>query len=237
MEGGPTMKAVDRLRRDHTILRAKLEVLESALRMGPETWFVLREVCFTLARQLRDHIKREEELVVACRNALDPRVLAEVSVEHHDEPEHLRAINRLFVSEAGHSLERIKPALTEVIQGLRRHMEEEEHELFPLLERVFTEHEPSQKTMPVGSSRLDEVMTVNRVVQQFPRTKTVFERLFINVPMEGCSCLDEVAWRHGMESGELLAHLEEAIASCGCAHRGTREPSKSELLETVAEQN
>jgi len=30
------MNAIERLRRDHVILRAKLDVLESALRMGPE---------------------------------------------------------------------------------------------------------------------------------------------------------------------------------------------------------
>ena len=74
------MRAIDRLRRDHQILRSKLDVLETALTMGPETWFVLREVCFTLARQLRDHMRREEELVMACRQALHPKVLAEIAV-------------------------------------------------------------------------------------------------------------------------------------------------------------
>ena len=64
------MNTVGRLRRDHAILRAKLDVLEAALRMGPEVWYVLREVCFTLARQLRDHIKREEELVAGCRQTM-----------------------------------------------------------------------------------------------------------------------------------------------------------------------
>ena len=227
------MDAIHRLKRDHTILRTKLDVLESALQMRSDAWFVLREVCFTLARQLRDHIKREETLVRIARNTLippptggsgtlppvgggmNPRILAEVALEHKDEPRHLRTINRLFVSESGHSLEHIRPALAEVIHGLRRHMDEEERELFPILERVLAEG----LMIPMAerpTSHLDETMTVNRIVNEFPATRTVFERLFIGVPTEGCDCLDEVAWRHGMESRDLLKRLEEAI-TCSCS--------------------
>ena len=217
------MRAVERLRRDHAILRSKLDVLEAALRMGPETWFVLREVCFTLSRQLRDHIKREEDLVAACRKAITPPVLAEVVVEHRDEPAHLRTINRLFLSESGHALDRIRPALQEVIHGLRHHMASEEAELFPMLERVLSEHDvPEPGETP--RARLDETMTVNRVIQVCPGARPVFERLFVNVPMEGCSCLDEVAWRHGMESRELLAKLEDVMASGGEPQEANRDP-------------
>ena len=232
------MSAVERLRRDHKILRAKLDVLDAALRMEPETWYVLREVCFTLARQLNDHIRREDDLVAACRKAMipppphssgsggmippppqssgsggmNPKVLAEVVIEHHDEPEHLRTINRLFVSEEGHSMARIRPALEAIITGLRHHMAEEEAELFPILERVLGEPAAQAPARVASPAHLEEGMTVNRVVQEFPKARPVFERLFVNVPMEGCNCLDEVAWRHGMESRELLGALEGAIA-------------------------
>ena len=94
------MNAIERLKRDHAILRSKLDVLEAGLRMGPKTWYVLREVCFTLSRQLRNHRQRERDLVMACRKAMKPHGLAEVAVEHRDEPEHLRTINRLFVGPA-----------------------------------------------------------------------------------------------------------------------------------------
>ena len=149
--------------------------------------------------------------MAACRKAMNPKVLAEVVVEHHDEPAHLRTINRLFLSERDHTLERIRPALQEVIDGLRRHMSAEEVELFPILERVLSEHEVAEP-VELPDARVDETMTVNRVLQTFPGTRPVFERLFVNVPIEGCSCLDEVAWRHGMESRELLAKLEDVLA-------------------------
>ena len=220
------MNAIERLRRDHRILRSKLDVLEAGLQMEGDTWYVLREVCFTLSRQLRDHIKREDDLVIACRKAMNPKVLAEVAVEHKDEPAHLRTINRLFVSASGHSLERIRPELTEVIHGLRHHMAEEEAKLFPILERVLKEQEVAEPAEAVpGPQAVDETMTINRIVQEFPTTKPVFEWLFINVPVEGCACLDEVAWRHGMEAQELLQRLEEAIASCSCATRRTAAPA------------
>ncbi len=215
------MNAVDRLRRDHQILRSKLDVLETALRMGDETWYVLREVCFTLSRQLRDHIRREEQLVASCRRTMTPKALAEVVVEHRDEPAHLRTLNRLFVSSPTHAVDRIGPALTEVIHGLRHHMAEEERELFPIFERVLAEREPSQLPATPAKRFFDETMTVNRVVQEFPETRPVFERLFISVPMEGCTCLDEVAWRHGLEAEELLDALEVVTKSCFCP---TSEP-------------
>jgi hemerythrin-like domain-containing protein len=210
------MDAVDRLRRDHAILRSKLDVLQSALTMGAETWYVLREVCFTLSRQLRDHIKREEALVAACRKAMPPKALAEVAVEHKDEPAHLRAVIRLFTTEAGHRLEHIKPALTQIIEGLRRHMDEEERELFPIFERLLREEAAASPPASARPAAVDETMTVNRIVEQFPPTRRTFERLFVNIPMEGCACLDEVAWRHGMEARELVDALEETIHSCAC---------------------
>ena len=226
------MNAIDRLKRDHAILRAKLDVLENALNMGPQAWYVLREVSFTLARQLGDHMRREEELVMACRQALNPKVLAEVAVEHRDEPQHLRTINRLFVSQTTQSLDRIRPALTQVIQGLRRHMAEEEAELFLILERTLAEREPVVMATPIPERHLDESMTVNRIVQEFPKTRPVFERLFISVPIEGCTCLDEVAWRHGLEARELLERLEAVVSPCSCTGRGAAESTETVSAES-----
>jgi len=211
------MKAIDRLRRDHTILRAKLNVLEGALQMGPETWFVLRDVCYTLSRQLQDHIKREEELVRACKEALTEDALSHLTVEHKDEPQLLRMVNRLFVEEHGHSLNAIKPALTTLIQGLRTHMVEEEAELFPVIERVLAAREASLAGEPLATSYVTETVAVNRVLREFPATRRVFDSLFVNVPFEGCDCLDEVAWRRGLDAQELIERLEEVIKSCACA--------------------
>lgn len=227
------MDVIERLKRDHTILRSKLDVLESALRMGPQMWYVLHEVCYTLACQLQDHLKREEALVIACRKAMDPEVLAGVAVEHRDEPEHLRTITRLFVSQSGHSLELIGPALTKVIQGLRRHMAEEETELFPVFEQGLAAQQCLAAQAAKSGSHVQEAMTVNHVVHAFPATKRVFERLFINVSVEGCACLDEVAWRHGMGCRQLLNALEAALPPA--EEETTRRPVQSTTTIAPAE--
>jgi len=210
------MNAIDRLKRDHTILRAKLSVLEGALRMGPETWFVLREVCHTLSRQLQDHIKREEGLVRACQEALTEDALTHLTVQHKDEPQLLRRVNRLFVEDHGHSLAAVTPTLTALVHGLRAHMAEEEAGLFPVLEQTLASREASLVRPPAVTSSVTEGMAVNRVLREFPSTRRVFDSLFVNVPLEGCDCLDEVAWRHGMETQDLIDKLEAVIASCAC---------------------
>ena len=223
------MRAIDRLKRDHEILRSKLSVLETALGIGEATWFVLREVCFTLSRQVADHIRREEALVGACLRSLSPQMIDKVgraSVEHRDEPEHLRTINRLFVQEPDHSLARIKPKLLDLIHGLRKHMAEEERELFPVLERLLDEAEAAAAvTRKSEHPHFQETMTVNQVLRDFPRARPTLERFFISVPAEGCICLDEVAWTHGMEAKELLQALEQAI--------GVAPPEPAEILHAI----
>ena len=61
-------------------------------------------------------------------------------------------------------------------------------------------------------SGLSETMTVQEVMHRYPNTRSVLEGLFSDHRFEGYDCLDEVAWRHGMESGTLLALLEEEVA-------------------------
>lgn len=219
------MKAVDRLKRDHKILRAKLDVLEAALAMGPETWFVLREICHTLSRQLQHHIRREEALVAACRQSLSPEALAHQAVEHHDEPELLRAVNRLFIEEQGRSLEQVRPTMMKLIQGLRRHMDEEEQELFPAIERTLATREPMEPQRAAAVSFvLEETVSVNSVVHAHPETRLIFDQLFISIPYEGYDSLDEVAWRRGLEAHELLERLQGAITPPAASPRN-RPPS------------
>lgn len=219
------MDALQRIRRDHEVIRAKLNVIEASLHLPAETWFVLRELVFTLSRQLQDHMRREEALVMRCRKSMNPVVLAEMAVEHNDEPQLLRSINRMFIAEPGHSLAQIRPALIEAIAGLRRHMAEEEQALFPILEKFLKEQ--AAEGAVAAPACLHETMTVNRVVHDFPAARKVLENYFVNLPAEGCQCLDEVAWRHGMAADELLRTLEDVIGSCACK----KEPEPSLALQ------
>lgn len=204
------MEPIERLRRDHQVLRSKLDVMDVALRMGEGTWFVLREMVHSLASQLRDHLRREEELVARCRTltAGERAALDRSHVEHRDEPERLRELHRLFLQEEVIPFPKLAAMLRQVIDGLRRHMADEETELFPLLERLLKES--GGMSAPASDIPLNEAMTVNRIVRAFPTTRPVFDELFVSLPYEGCDCLDEVAWRHGLDSEALLRRLEGA---------------------------
>ena len=204
------MRAIDRLKRDHAILRAKLSLLEAALRMEPETWFVLREMSRTLSRQLGDHIRREETLMTACLSVVSRETLERLRSEHQDEPQRLRELHQLLAEPASHSSERLRGGLTAVIHGLRRHLDEEETSLFPMLEQVLADQAGEAPVRVVVSAWIiSEQMTVNHIRHEFPETEPVFENLFVNVAFEGYDCLDEVAWRHGMDVEELIGRLEE----------------------------
>ena len=54
-------------------------------------------------------------------------------------------------------------------------------------------------------------ITVNRVLHYYPQARALLERLGMHPEIEGCECLDEVAWCHGLSVEELIRKLEAAI--------------------------
>jgi hypothetical protein len=184
------------LQHDHAILRAKLDALESALNLGQETWFVLRELCHSLAGQFGDHLRREDAELIGAPRAGRPEAVNRLLCEHQDQPRQFRAVNRLFVSEPRPAFGMVEANLRELIRRLRRQLDDEEATVFPLIDR-----------------RVQETMTVNRVLREHPEIRPVFDELSVSVPYEGCDCLDEVAWRRGLDSHALAEELERAIAA------------------------
>lgn len=206
------MKAIDRLKRDHKIIRSRLDVMESILDMSfASTWYILREMCWTLSRQLQNHIRREEKLVAMCHQVLSQKVIDHIKVEHINEPNILRAVNHLFIEEPEGAIEQVRTVLRDVILRLRQHMDEEEQELFPIISETLGDYEETSASQTVVQAGLQEDMTVNDVLVKYPRTRSVFQRLFVNIQLEGNDCLDEVAWRHGLESKDLLNWLADII--------------------------
>ena len=225
------MDAVDCLKRDHQTFRATLSALDAALHVGPEAWPVLRGMCFTLSRRLQRHMQREEVLMQACRHVINPRVLAAFAREHQEQSERLRTLNRCFGGQGGGHVDDLTPAVMQSIHTLRSHLEKEEAELFPVFEQAL-----QALGLPAvhgeAARRVHKDMTVNRVLHDYPATRPVFTRLCVSAPDEGCACLDEVAWRHGMDSQELLRQLERAAASSApsLAREGAAEARGAQVV-------
>lgn len=207
------MDAVDCLKEKHQRLSSKMSVLESALGMGEEARLVIREVCFSVSKQLRQHITREERLVVACSRELG-RVGSEelewLAIEHHDARQRLQIVSWVLSGEPRFSLDVIRPTLTMVMATVRRQINEQETKLFPFLQLAFDLSGICRKDEWSAPVRLTETMTVYQMLQRYPDTKPVFEQFHIGM-FEQYETLGEVAWCHGVNGRRLLARLEEML--------------------------
>jgi len=205
------MDVVDRLTRAHDFLRSQLRLLESALGMDEEARFVSREVSFTFWKELQAHCRREAETFVTCCAALGAGEGTPVMVDHAAEQEALLIVKQLFLK-GPRSFEALRSKLAETTAKLHREMDRQEHELFPVLQHLLAFHDSAELEAHPVLSALTETMSVQDVITRYPKTRNTFETLFIDSRLEGYDCLEEVAWRHGMESHELLTALDEAVA-------------------------
>ena len=183
------------LRQDHDLLRKKLALLESALQVAPEAKFVLREMCFSLQRVLHDHRAREGP-------ALPTR-----ATDHADVHSLLRTVNELLLTGMRASMPTIILWLSKVIQLLREQMEVQERTAFADVE--------AEEGVPADerSAAIDSAMSVNEILQRYPKTEPVFSQLHINRLQEGYESVDEFAWHHGMDVSQFLEQLRQAATS------------------------
>ena len=129
------MGATESLRREHQILRANLRLLEAAMQMVPETSLVLREMCGSLARMLEDHIWHEAEALRPYSGQIQGLMQARMARDHADQQIVLRDVNALLFVGIKAPVSRVVPPLAHLIEELREHMDEEERELFPVIDR------------------------------------------------------------------------------------------------------
>ena len=191
---------IERLRMDHVVIRAKLELLEHALTMGRDAVFAIRELVYAIGRRLTEHEQREDvELYpVIFETLADPqREFAKSMDLQHQELEYLAHALHLLTLRGTHlPLAHVRQLGEEFITLLREHMDREERLLFPVLERLTADREAP--------------ITINRILGMYPDAKQVFECQGIDCRREGEDFLDEVAWRHAVPLHTLLRELREA---------------------------
>lgn len=140
--------ALRQLQRAHATIRATLQQVTSTLSGGSpylsddgvRIQQEARQLCVVLARQLRAHMRHEEQLATRCSLALGrmgPEELARLALEHHVDQERLRIINQSLAYEGNGRLTYVGPLLISLIAGLQRQMAAQEVDLFPFLERVL----------------------------------------------------------------------------------------------------
>lgn len=137
------MSEIASLREEHQLLRAELRLLEAAIRMGPGTQAIVKGMCWSLACMLDDHIPHEatalspyEPQIRAFRETRPAHGETEDSLLLRDRHTNLVVGLTMPVSEIG-------PHPWPLLKALREQMEEEERDLFPLIERLEPEGTPS----------------------------------------------------------------------------------------------
>lgn len=142
------MGVTECVRQDHRILRAKLRLLEAAMQVAPEAQFVLREMCWSLARMLDAHITHENEVLEPYSNRIKALTKERMAQEHADQRVVLRDVNTLLLGGLKTPVSAVVPPLAHLIEELRAHMAQEEGELFPLVDRIAAEQSPTLTAPP-----------------------------------------------------------------------------------------
>lgn len=204
------------LKKDHEVLRRKLEFIETALHVAPQSVFVLREMCYSLTKMLDAHIRREEEALSPYTNRIRAILRYHAGQDHADQQQVLRDINTMLLAGIKMPTSTVVNRLSHLIAELREHMVEEEREVFPAVDRAEEKHPAIAEGL---EPLIVNTMSANAVMKAFPATRRVFEKYGITCGCDGCDGLDELAWRCGLDVKELMVELRRAAGS-GCARVG-----------------
>ena len=200
------MAATAMLRKDHEILRQKLDVLEGALQVAPHVPFMLREVCHSLTRLFEQHVRREEHALAPYAHHFGSSERRQELETHAHHLVMLEDLNAMLLLGIKMPTSVVVERLAELIRVLRTHMADEETGIFPVIDREEALAAPGE---PVPAM-IRPSMSANEVMRVFPETKPVFARHGVTCGCEGCDCLDELAWRRGLNSDALLEELRAA---------------------------
>jgi hypothetical protein len=130
---------MDGLRQDHTRLCGELDVLKRAeISGGIHLWQPLRDVSERLFLGLGEHIRREDGLLVSHHHSVGAAAADAVilpSMVHFSDYRYLQVITRSIALEHRPFLLNSRyQLLKDFIGGLHRHMDEQETELFSVME-------------------------------------------------------------------------------------------------------
>lgn len=195
------------LKKDHEVLRRKLDFLEAALQVAPQSVFVLRDMCHSLTTMLNAHIRREEEALAPHTNRIRALLRYHAGQDHADQQTVLCDINTMLLAGIKMPTSTVVNRLSHLIQELREHMADEEEYLFPAVDSAEQEQPKAGATL---KPMITEQMSANAVMKAFPATRAVFEKHGIRCGCEGCECLDELAWRRGLDAKAFVEELQHA---------------------------
>jgi hemerythrin-like domain-containing protein len=159
------LKPLETLRNEHGLIRQFLDQFEAAgkqLEYGKRPPREFFEMGVRFAREFADefhHIKEEHILFVQVAQKHGGTMDAQTEAlrhQHETGRDHIVAIaNALDGYEAGHAIQtdQIKDAIRDYVPMLREHTHTEDHQYFPLAEKVLSEEEHAQLQVEFDRAR------------------------------------------------------------------------------------
>ena len=212
-EALPRSRLVQDLQQEHAMLRQKAVLLDSTLSTAPYARLVFREKCFSLMRLLNRHMKREGPVLRLYYDRVPSAKYLPRVKDHSAEHALLRAVNELLLGGVKVSMPLVILRVSQAIEQLQEQIEEQERSLFPLIDWASVDVLPEPAIRPRGSPTISPSMSVNAILQRYPRTEEVFNALSINRAREGYESVDELAWRRGIDPSEILEQLRRVAST------------------------
>jgi len=141
--------SLDGLTQDHDGLRRELDGLERALDGPVASGAELHAASARLFQQLHHHVQQERRFAVSYfrrLGRLGAAELARLAIDHDGDLGYLRVITRCLAQDSPEAVQTIRPTIRAFLSGLRRRMEEQEAELFPLLGHVLMAHDVPRRS-------------------------------------------------------------------------------------------
>ncbi len=135
-------RLIDNLRQDHRRLSGEIAVLEAEKNFDNiQSWKTLQVVCVRLSTGLFEHIQSETRLLVTRNHSLGAaasQMMSRPSIDHYGDYRYLQVISRSITSANNRLLLRNRyQMLQDFLGGLRDHMDQQEADLFPAIERMM----------------------------------------------------------------------------------------------------
>ena len=202
----PRMIVVGHLREDHERLRKKAALLSAILPTAAYAPQLIRQRTSALLRTLNRHMERES--TVFTHSTGDKAGHPE---DHSTEHALLRTAFESFEAGIRISTSNLVLHLAQALERLEHRMDTQERKVFTLLEASGEPERPPCVPRHAHVEPLTATMSMNAILRRHPQTASVFHELQIDRWREGYESLDELAWRCGLDSSQVLKRLQ-AIA-------------------------
>jgi PAS domain S-box-containing protein len=209
------MWTTEQLLDEHQLLRQKIGLLYAWLSSSEGDATHAERAAASLIHLWQRHLEHEDPLIRLTRDRQPPHSPSSATIDDHAR-QHRMVTALLELFHRSHDALECRGTGANAAGALMELLQEEERELFPLIEEAISssggpavERPPSeQEPMP---DAVTGAMTVGQVLATWPSTREVFTRFDVDPEDDHDARLDSLHWRRGLHVPALLVGLNHAV--------------------------